>query len=147
MAIIKRLATDLLIFSLFVAQYGVLQVMPTPLSSMAALLILSPPVVWIVSASFLAFLRAISQIRILGPAAFLWSGVIEWIAVFSASSIFTCWVDTILHPPESFLTVFGFNLFIVFVPSLILSTAAYCVTFSSFARRAVFMRAVDDSRM
>lgn len=135
MKTLRRLLIDSFAFSLLVAQYGLSQAIGGRLNSITAFLILSPPVVWIVSATVVASMRAFAEMRLLQTRRSLMRSAVEWIALFSAANIFTCWLDTVIHPRETFLTVFGFNVLVVFVPALIVSTIGYCVTSSAVSQR------------
>jgi hypothetical protein len=124
----KRISADLLVIGIFLVQYFFFEALGDDFASGIWFLILNPAVSWIVLAITLALWRAFFERRFCRSKHSFWLQGIEWIAVVLAANVATCWVDVLLHSPETFWTVFGFNLLIALVPSLILSTTAYLVT-------------------
>ncbi len=123
----KRISADLLVVSLFLVQYFFLEALGDDFASGIWFLILNPTVTWIVLAIILALARAFFERRFCRSKYSFWLQGVEWIAVVIAANVATCWVDLLLHSHETFWTVFGFNLLIVLVPSLVFSTTAYLV--------------------
>ena len=121
----KRLLLDVSVVILFVAEYFCEQAVAGRAASSTAFLILNPLVISIAVASIAAFTRGIAEQRLLNSPVILLTGLIEWICLVFVSYVLTCLLDVQRHPPESFMTVFGFSLFIVLIPTLIVSTGAY----------------------
>ena len=123
----RRISADLLVVGVFLVQYCVLEALGDDFATGIWFLILNPTVTWIVIAIILALARAIFERRSFPWKHSLWRQGVEWIAVVLVANVATCWVDVLLHSHETFWTVFGFNLLIVLVPSLVFSTTAYLV--------------------
>jgi hypothetical protein len=130
----KRVSADVLIFGLFLVQYFFFEVLGDDFASGIWFLILNPTLTWIVLAILLALWRAFLERRFFRSKRAFWLQGIEWVGVVLAANVATCWVDVLLHSHESFWTVFGFNLLIVVVPSLVLSTTAYLVALATWPR-------------
>jgi len=118
---------DLLVIGVFLVQYFLFQALRDDVTSRVSFLILSPTVGWIVLATILALGRAFVERRFCRSQRSFWLHGVEWISVVLAADIAACWLDVLLHSHETFWTVFGFNLLIVLVPSLVFSTTAYLV--------------------
>ena len=121
----KRLLLDLGIVILFVAEYFCEQAVPSAGTSFILFIVFNPLLMFVGIAVLAAFIRGLAEQRISDTSTILWVGIIEWIGLVFASFVLTCFLDVMRHPPENFITVFGFNLFILLVPGVVVSTGVY----------------------
>lgn len=130
----KRLFIDAVVVVVFVAQYFLEQVMDVDVSSKLSL-IFDPLLLSVIIASVAAWIRAILEQRMFIPPFVLWLGGLEWAFVVTVSYMLTCFLDVMHHAPENFVTVFGVNLFVLLIPTLVISTGVYAAT-RSFVDRS-----------
>jgi hypothetical protein len=121
----KRLVLDLGIVLAFIAEYFCEQVIFRNRTPSALFLIFNPLLIFVATACLLGFTRGLAEGRIFASPITLWAGIIEWIFLVLISYVVTCILDVMRHPPEDFITVFGFNLFVTLIPGVIVSTGVY----------------------
>jgi hypothetical protein len=119
---------DLVAVGLLVAEEAVMHVFSR--NSEAALDFISDNILVIRLASVIIVgcVRAFAEHRVLKKRSLWWTGAVEWIAIVIAAFLAVCWLDILWNPRDNFKTVFGFNLLLVLVPSVVLSTVAYVLT-------------------
>src|SRR5207244_3708372 len=108
----------------FVGEYFAEQLLTAHVFGSGSVLV-SPLIISLAAAGLIAWLRALAEKCMFEPPSTLATGAVEWVLIVVASYIVTCLLDVLRHPPESFVTVAGFNLFLVLLPSLVVSTSVY----------------------
>jgi hypothetical protein len=134
----KRLLLDLGVVVLFIAEYFCEEVFVRSDLFLRGYVIFNPLLTFVAVASLVGFTRGIAEERIFVPPRILWVGIIEWIFLVFAAYVLTCLLDVTRHPRDNFITVFGFNLFILLIPGLIISTGAYVIgrtVFNTFRKK------------
>src|SRR5436309_1169860 len=121
----KRLLLDLGVVVVFMAEYFCEQALPEAGPSSIMFIIFNPVLMFVGIASLAAFVRGVVELRVFVSPTILRAGIVEWICLVIISYVLACLLDVIRHPPENFITVFGFNLFILLMPALVVSTIAY----------------------
>lgn len=124
----RRILIDLLAVGLLAVEETVMHIFSQ--NSEAALDFISDNILIIRLASvvIVACVRAFAEHRFLKKSAPWWVGAAEWIAIVIAGFLAVCWLDILWNPHDNFKTVFGFNLFVILVPSVVVSTIAYVLT-------------------
>jgi len=128
----KRLLVDFCVLIFFIAEYFCEQALAGAAPSSIALTLFDPLLMFVGVAGLAAFVRGVAEERIFVSPTMLWVGMLEWIFLVVISYVLTCALDAKRHPPENFVTVFGFGLFILLMPALIISTGVYVATRSFF---------------
>lgn len=82
----------------------------------------------------IACARGLVEVRIWKGKWPWWAAGTEWMAIVAVGFVGACWFDILSNPRDNFITVFSFNLLIVLMPSLIVSTVAYLLVIT-LARR------------
>ena len=121
----KRVLLDLAVVILFTLEYFFEQSLPTVPSSWLTFVAFNPLLLFVGTASLVAFGRAAAEQRVFSSPIIPSIGIVEWAFLVVLSYALTCCFDVKLHPPENFITVFGFNLFLLLLPALIVSTGTY----------------------
>jgi len=123
----KRVILDLGVVILFTAEYFCEQALAGGEASGIGFVIFNPLLMFVGTASLAGLIRGIAERRMFLSPTILWVGITEWVFLVLVSYAFTCFLDVMRHPPENFITVFGFNLFILLIPALVISTGIYVV--------------------
>jgi hypothetical protein len=131
----KRVILDLGVVILFTAEYFCEQAVAAGEASWIGFVIFNPLLMFVGIASLAGLIRGIAEQRMFVSPTILWVGITEWIFLVLISYTFTCFLDVMRHRSENFITVFGFNLFILLVPALAVSTGIYAAMRSFTASR------------
>jgi len=100
-------------------------------------------IIWVTAVTIIAICRSyMEHVLLLRPRG--WLKIVEWVVILTSVHLILFWLDTVVTPQDTFVTVFAFGLSIFLLPSVVISAMAYSLLSTSLAKSSGRSTGVED---